>query len=177
MSKYSILFEADKFHTIGPFRFPILEDLTPGESRQMELINKKQSKNTYKSMKLAQKIARDNKLKIKDALDVLSNIAIEENQEYLFKYADDVEELTNDSLSELDMKVEHVTIFMRYRGQVKLPPSDTWEATTDWTLEDTDALTSKRLNQIFNLITWERDGWPKEDEGKEGAITVQATPT
>jgi len=177
MSKYSILFEAEKFHTIGPFRFPIFEDLTPGESRQMEAINKKQSKNTYKSMKLAQKIARDNKLKIKDALDVLSNIAMEENQEYLFKYADDVEELTNDALSELEMKVEYVTIFMRYRGQVKLPPSDSWEATSDWTHEDTDALTSKRLNQIFQLIKWERDGWPTDEEGKEEAITVTAVTT
>lgn len=172
MSKYSILFEAEKFHTIGPFRFPVFEDLTPGESRGMEAINKKQSKNTYKSMKLAQKIARENKLKIKDALDVLANIAKEENQEYLFKYADDVEELTNDSLSELELKVEYVTIFMRYRGQAKLPPSEAWTPTSDWTVEDTEALTSKRLNQIFNLITWERDGWPSE--GNELIRTPEA---
>lgn len=177
MSKYSVLFEAEKFHTIGPFRFPVFEDLTPGESRNMELINKKQSKNTYKSMKLAQKIARDHKLKIKEALNVLSNIASEENQEYLFQYAEDVEELTNDSLSELEIKVEYVTIFMRYRGQVKLPPSDEWETTSDWTSENTEALTSKRLNQIFQLITWERDGWPTGEEGNGEVITVTAKTT
>lgn len=173
MSKYSILFEAEKYYLIGPFRFPIFEDLTPGESRGMELINKRQSKNTYKSMKLAQKIAKDNKMKIREALDVLSNIATENNQEYLFKYADDVEELTNESLSELELKVEYVTIFMRYRGQVKLPPSEEWQPTTDWSTEDTEALTSKRLNEIFNLITWERDGWPQE--GNETPLETAAT--
>lgn len=170
MSKYSILFEADKFHTIGPFRFPVFEDLTPGESRGMETINKRQSKNTYKSMKLAQKIARENKLKIKDALDVLGNIARESNQEYLFKYAEDVEELTNDALSELELKIEYVTIFMRCRGQAKLPPSTDWTAAPDWTSADTEALTSKRLNQIYDLITWERDGWPQEGNDQQQAL-------
>lgn len=176
MSKYSVLFEAEEFYTIGPFRFPIFQDLTPGESRGMEAVNKKQSKNTYKSMKLAQKIARDHKLKSKEALEVLSNIGKEENQDYLFEYADDVEELTNGSLSELEQKIEYVTLFMRFRGQVKLPPSEEWTRTEDWTPADTEALTSKRLNQIYELITWERDGWPKTlaEEGVGNVVEAEA---
>ena len=43
MSKYSILFEGDDFREIGPFRFPIFEDLTPGESRRMEELSKQNS--------------------------------------------------------------------------------------------------------------------------------------
>ena len=53
MSKYSILFEAERFHEIGPFRFPVYEDLTPGEAKRIEAMNKLQSKSTYKSMRLA----------------------------------------------------------------------------------------------------------------------------
>jgi hypothetical protein len=108
----------------------------------------------------------------------LQNIGQEENQMYLFQYAEDVEKLTNSSFSELEQKIMHVTIFMRFRGQAKLPPSNEWVATTDWEEADTEALTKKRLNQIYDLMTWERDGWPKAlPEGKVGnAKVAKATP-
>lgn len=175
MSKYSVLFEADRFHIVGPFRFPIFEDLTPGEGRKMEDLAKRNSKNVYESMKLARKIANDHKVKVKEALTILENIGSPEYQDYLFEYADDVEKLTNHSLSELEQKIEYVTIFMRFRGQVKLRPDDDWTRTTDWEVDDTEALTKKRLNQIYQLIIWERDGWPKQlpegdaAEGNEAA--------
>ena len=63
MSKYaSILFSPEKFHEIGPFRFPIYNDLTPGESKGIEAISRKQSKQTFKSIRLAQQIAKDKKI-------------------------------------------------------------------------------------------------------------------
>lgn len=172
MSKYSILFEGDGYQEIGPFRFPIFEDLTPGESRRMEELSKQNSKSTYESMKLARRIAKDHKLSIKEALDVLQNIGADENQAYLFEYAEEVERLTNSSLSELEQKIKHVTIFMRFRGQVKLPGSADWSPTTDWEEADTECLTKKRLNQIYELLLKERDGWPlpeATDEGNEPA--------
>lgn len=177
MSKYSILFEAEDFREIGPFRFPIFEDLTPGESRRMEELSKQNSKSTYESMKLARKIAYDHELKINDALAVLQNIGQDENQNYLFQYAEEVEKLTNASLSELEQKIKFVTIFMQFRGQVKLPPSDEWARTSDWVEEDTEALTKKRLNQIYELLLWERDGWPKAlPEGKSAPAEGNAKP-
>jgi hypothetical protein len=175
MTKYSILFEAERFHEIGPFRFPVYEDLTPGESRKIEELAKRNSRSTYESMKLARRIAHDHKLKISEALKVLENIGKADNQEYLFEYAEDVEKLTNHSLSELEQRIEYVTIFMRFRGQVKLPPSEEWARSDDWTTEDTEALTKKRLNQIYDLVLRERDGWPEAiAEGKSTAAKAAA---
>lgn len=177
MSKYSILFEGDDFREIGPFRFPIFEDLTPGESRRMEELSKQNSKATYESMKLARKIAIEHGLEINDALKVLENIGQRDNQDYLFQYAEDVEKLTNTSFSELEHKIKFVTIFMQFRGQVKLPPSDEWVRTSDWVEADTEALTKKRLNQIYELLLWERDGWPEAlPAGKSTAPEGNAKP-
>ena len=35
----------------------------------------------------------------------------------------------------------------------------------DWTREDTLAMPSKLLSDIFDFINWERNGWP--EEGKD----------
>lgn len=166
MSKYSILFEAERFHEIGPFRFPVYEDLTPGEAKGIEALNKLQSKSTYKSMRLAQRIANDRKIPVKEALEVLSHISEEENADVLFKYADDVEALSAESISATEQKIQFVTLFMKYRGETKLPPNnsidDNWNKTTDWKEIDTEGMPTKLLEKVFDMILWERDGWPTE---------------
>lgn len=172
MSKYSILFEADRFHEIGPFRFPVYEDLTPGEAKGAEQINKKQSKSTYKSMRLAQKVAQDRKISLKEALTLLGNLAAEENQDLFFKFAEEVEALSEDSLTVTEQKIAFVTLFLKYRGETKLPPSSSWTKTKDWTETDTESMPSKLLDGVFDLFMWERDGWPVE--GNE--VPEEATP-
>jgi hypothetical protein len=167
MSKYSILFETDRFHEVGPFRFPIFEDLNPGEAKGSELINKKQAKSTYKSMRLAQKISKTEKIKLKDALEILSNLGEEENQDYFFKYAEDVEALNQDSITVTEQKIAFVSLFMRFRGETKLPPSDKWTKTKDWEDADTEAMPQKLLDEVFQLFLWERDGWPAEGKAQE----------
>ena len=166
MSKYSILFNADRYQEIGPFRFPVYEDLTPGEAKGAELLNKEQSKGTYKSMKLAQKIAQDRKISNKDALEILGNLADDANQDLFFKYADEVEALSASSPTATEQKIAYVTLFMRYRGETKLPPSENWTKTKDWTDEDTEVVPTKVMDKIFEMFLWERDGWPEEGNAK-----------
>jgi hypothetical protein len=174
MSKYSILFEAERFHKIGPFRFPVFEDLTPGEAKGIEALTKKQAKSTYRSMRLAQRIAKDRNIPIKDALNALTEIGDDKNEDILYEYSSDIEALSADSISATEQKIDYVSLFMRHRGTVKLPSSTSWTQTEDWTEADTEVLPTKLLNQIFEFILWERDGWPKEELEAEAAGNAEA---
>lgn len=48
---------------------------------------------------------------------------------------------------------------MQSRASVQLTPGGPYEKTTDWTLDDTAGLLTV-ADQIFEFITWEKDGWP-----------------
>lgn len=167
MSKYiGLLFPVDQYHQIGPFRFPVYNDLVPGEARDIEGILKQQSRSFYKSLKLAQRIAKDKKIPVKTALDMLSSLDNDKGQQLVLDYAEDLEALTENTLGETEQQIKFVTVLMRYRGQVKKDlvgeGPDAWIPTTDWTEEDTLLIPKKILAAIFQFIFWERDGWPAE---------------
>lgn len=178
MSKYaSLLFSPERYHEIGPFRFPVYHDLVPGEARQIEEISKKQSRSTFKSIKFAQRIAKDKKITVKEAFELLSQ-GLNEQDDLIYEYADEFEALQQETVGAVETQVKFVTVFMRYRGEAKLPRSKDWQKLEDWTEGDTEEMPTKLLEEIFKLITWERDGWPKEDEvGKSetGLMTVIQT--
>lgn len=162
MSKYaSLLFTPDKYHEIGPFRFPIYNDLVPGESKGIEEITRKQSKSTFRSIKLAQRIAKDRGVSTKEALELLSQAGDEENQDILYDYASELEELQRENVGATEQQIAFVTLFMRYRGEAKLPRAKDWSKLEDWSEGDTEAMPNKLMHDVFRLITWERDGWPE----------------
>lgn len=174
MSKYaSVLFTPEEYHEIGPFRFPIYHDLVPGEARGIEAITRKQSRSTFASIKLAQRIAKDKAITTKEAINLLSRTD-EDDQGLLYDYASELEEMQRNTTGAVETQIEFVTLFMKYRGEVKLPDTNKWQALKDWSEEDTEAMPQKMLEDIFRLISWERDGWPKlETEGKSsGAMEV-----
>lgn len=150
---------------IGPFRFPIYHDLVPGEAKGIEAVGRKQSKSTFRSIKLAQRISKDKGISTKEAIELLSDIS-EENQDLIYDYAAELEEMQRDSAGAVEQQVALVTLFMRYRGEAKLPKSKDWQKLNDWTEEDTEAIPTRLMEEIFKLLTWERDGWPT-DEGNE----------
>ena len=162
MSKYaSLLFTPDKYHEIGPFRFPVYNDLVPGESKGIEEITRKQSKSTFRSIKLAQRIAKDKGVSTKEALEMLSQAGDDENQDILYDYAAELEELQRENVGATEQQIAFVTLFMRYRGEAKLPRSKDWSTLEDWNESDTEAMPRKLMLDVFELIMWERDGWPK----------------
>ena len=164
MSKYSaLLFRPEEYHHIGPFRFPIYHDLVPGEAKVIEEISKKQSKTTFKSIKLAQRIAKDKGISTKEAIALLGKVG-EEDTEIMYDYASELEELQADSIGAVEQRVAFVTL-LRYRGEAKVE-NDDWAQLKDWNDEDTEAMPSKLFNEVFTLVLWERDGWPKPEEGK-----------
>lgn len=169
MSKYaSLLFGPEKYYEIGPFRFPVYEDLVPGEAKGIEKISRAQSKSTFSSIKLAQRIAKDKEISTKEAVELLSS-ASEDNQELLYDYVDELDELQSKTIGAVEQQVAFVTLFMQYRAEVKLPRAKDWQRTEDWTTEDTEKMPTKVMEEVFKLITWERDGWPQDDptEGNE----------
>lgn len=176
MSKYTgLLFPVENYHEIGPFRFPIYHDLVPGEARGIEEIARTQSKTTYKSLKLAQRIAKAKKIPVKEAVELMSKGADGPDQDLLYNYAEELDALSTEGLSQTDQIAEFATLALRYRGEVKMPGSDTWDKTTDWRAEDTNTIPTKILKQIFDFLLWERDGWP-EDQVKNDESTKSPNP-
>jgi hypothetical protein len=183
MSKYaSILFAPEKFHEVGPFRFPIYEHLTPGESRTIEEITRKQTKSAFKSIKLAQRIGRDKSITTKEAMKLLENADKDENEDLLYDYVDELEKLQESGVGAVEQKVSWVTPFMQYRGEVKLSPEADWQQTSDWSEADTEKMPPHLLDSVFQLILWERDGWPtpgaegNAPEGEETPISRRKRP-
>lgn len=185
MSKYaSLLFKAEEYHHIGPFRFPIYHDLVPGEARGMEKIGRKQSKHTYQSIKLAKRIAKDRGVTVKEAIEALSDSTEDSAADVVMEYTDEMEALQADTIGAFEQQIEFVTLFMQYRGEActdKKHPT-TWQQLSDWTQEDTELMPSALMSEIFTFILWERDGWPKTSpEDAEGNApeepTTEAPPT
>ena len=166
MSKYaSLLFTTEEYHYIGPFRFPVFHDLLPGEAEQIELISKRQVKSSFKSLKLAKKIADAKGITPEAAMDLLGKVSEEENKHLLFDYAEELEAMQDDDVSVIKQQKGFVTPFMAARGETKLPGTDEWVQTSDWNEADTNKTPQKLLGDIFTFIIWERDGWPTSEEG------------
>lgn len=167
MSKYaSLLFSPEEYHEITPFRFPVYHDLVPGEAKGIEELTRAQSKSTFKSLKVAQRIAKQKGIPTKEAVELLSSIG-ESDQEMIYEFAEELEELQRDSVGDVETKVGFVTLFMQYRAEAQINGKKKWEKLSDWTVEDTEAMPNTIMQQIFEFVMWERDGWP--EGGKDEA--------
>lgn len=160
MSKYSSLFFQEKeYHSIGPFRFPIYEDLVAGEAEGVESIARKQAQNTYTLLKIAKALSKKKKISVKAALEILSDT--ESDNEVLYEYAEELADIQRDSATVAEQQIEMTTLFMRFRGEVE-DAEQGWLTVPDWSREDTLSVPSKILSAVFEFINWERNGWPKE---------------
>lgn len=175
MSKYSsILFGADNYEEIGPFRFPVWGELVPGEIRSFEKIAKRQSRSTFKSLHLASKIAAERGITEDEAIELMSTLTLEENKDLLYKYAEDLDDIQETSMSDWELKISYVTAFMQYRGEVKMPGREQYQQTKDWTTEDTEKTPKTLIQQIYDFCMKERDGKQEGEAKKEPARARRA---
>lgn len=166
MSKYaSLLFGADEYHSIGPFRLPIYRDLVPGEARRLEEIGRKTNVSTYKSLQLAKRIAKDKNITVKEAVELLGKADEPEHQDLVMDYVAELEEIEQSQVSPTAQRIAFVTVLLQFRAEIA--KDDTWTPVPDWSEEDTEHMPSSMLNALFDFLTWERDGWP-EDKAAEG---------
>jgi len=163
MSKYSALFFQEKeYHEIGPFRFPIYEDLVAGEAEGVENLARKQAQNTYTLLKIAKAVSKKKKISVKAALEMLS-ADVDGDNEVLYEYAEELADVQRDSATVAEQQIEMATLFIRYRGEIQDPEGKLgWITLPDWTREDTAVVPNKILNEIFEFVNWERNGWPEE---------------
>ena len=164
MSKYSkIFFGQKKYHDIQPFRFPIYNDLVAGEIEGIEALARKQASNTYALLKIAKDVAQKQDIPVQDALDALSDV--DSNQELLFEYVDELALIQTQGQSVSEMKIETVTFFMRYRAELK--ERNKWVQVPDWEMDDTREMPRRLLDDIYDFVDWERNGWPEDDDSEE----------
>ena len=161
MSKYSKIFFGQKeYYDIKPFRFPIYKDLVAGEIEGIEDLARKQVANTYALLKIARDVAQKQDIPVQDALDALSDV--DSNQDLLFDYVDELALIQTQGQSVSEMKIETVTLFMRYRAEVK--ERSKWVQVPDWEMDDTREMPRRLLDDIYEFVGWERNGWPEEDD-------------
>lgn len=171
----SLLFKTQEYHRIGPFRFPIYKDLLPGEVRALEEVNRSNAKATFQTLKLAKSIAAKRGLKPSEAVALLGNLGSEDNQDLVFEFADELEESQRTGITVVEQQAATVTAFMKYRAEAAFPENpDLWEKTTDWTSSDTDMMPTAMMQEVFDFITWERDGWPSGNS-KEHSPKMKST--
>ena len=168
MSKYaSILFGAEKYHEIGPFRLPVYNDLVPGESKLIEEVSRRFTASTYKSIQLAKRIARDRGISVKEAVELLSRANDPENEDLVMDYVADLEEIQSSQIGAVAQKIAFVTVLLQFRGEAKLPGESDWTQLADWKESDTEHVPPAILEELFQFLTWERDGWPAEGNAPE----------
>jgi len=164
MSKYSkIFFGQKKYYDIKPFRFPIYNDLVAGEIEGIEDSARKQANNTYSMLKIAKSVASKQEISVQEALDLLGDL--ESNQELLYDYVDDLALIQTQGQSVSEMKIETVTLFMRYRGELK--DKGKWIQLPEWDMDDTREMPRRLLDRIFEFVDWERNGWPTDEAQEE----------
>mgnify|MGYP005623565361 FL=1 len=166
MSKYSKLYFNEKvYYTIEPFRFPIYKDLVAGEAEGVEEVARKQATNTYGLLKIAKSLAIKKSISVKEALNLLGSSDAAESDEHVYEYIEELSAIQTESSNVAEQKIQMVTLFMRYRAEVK--ERSKWVLLPDWSIEDTREMPSRILEDIFEFIGWERNGWPEKEEEEE----------
>ena len=161
MSKYSSAFFGKKeYYDISPFRFPIYKDLVAGEAEGIEEVGRRQAKNTYALLKIARDVSKKRDIPVQEALDALSDV--NENQDLLYDYVDELAEIQTKGQSFSEQKIETVTLFIRYRGEIK--EKSKWVELSEWESDDTRCMPSRLLDEVYEFVEWERNGWPSEDD-------------
>lgn len=166
MSKYSKLYFNEKvYYTIEPFRFPIYKDLVAGEAEGVEEVARKQATNTYGLLKIAKSLASKKNISVKEALNLLGSSDAAESDEHVYEYIEELSAIQTESSNVAEQKIQMVTLFMRYRAEAK--ERNKWVLLSDWSIEDTREMPSIILEEIFEFIGWERNGWPEKEEEEE----------
>ena len=164
MSKYSKIFFGQKeYYDIKPFRFPIYKDLVAGEIEGIEDLARKQAKNTYALLKIAKDVAEKQEIPVQEALDALSDI--NQNQDLLYEYVEELADIQTQGQSVSEQKIMTVTLFMRYRAELK--ERGKWVQVSDWEESDTREMPRRLLDDIFEFVDWERNGWPSDNDEEE----------
>ena len=167
MSKYaSLINQSEDWVAIGPFRLRKLHDITAGEAGILEGYNRQSSEATYMSLRLAQKIASHSKCSVQEALEKLSDPEVTGSPDFIAAYLDDLTKLQEASPSAIDQQRHIVTVVLQMRGQLK-DVDGNWISVSDWSSDDTDALTHDTVQAVASFFGREQQKLPEPTSGNE----------
>lgn len=173
MSKYSSFFllGSAQYETLGDkLRLRKYGSWLAEEAWLREEESQKRAHFTLKAIDLAKRIAADKGISEDEAFQSLSgNLA--EGGNFYGQYAQEVSALMASLPSGREQFEKLVTVFFKNRGEVMVGKK--WEATTEWTEEDTRMLPKALLEQVEAFMVKEEQGSQEEKEGDETEATEE----
>jgi hypothetical protein len=157
MSKYSFLLatkEPEYFLLNARLRLKKLGGWLVAEAIEQEEISKLQSQATIKAVQLAKKIAESKNIKLDEAFELLQSGGDISEMELLTDYTEETMNMITSSSSVEAMNARVVTSFMRCRGEGFI--DDEWKTLSDWSAEDTHAMTRDEFEQALEFVMSEQ---------------------
>lgn len=178
MSRYSFLLasEESKYFELTPaIRLKQYGGWLVAESIEQEEISKGQSQATIKAVQLAKKIASAKGISLDEAFELLQG-GVGSETELLSEYTEETLSMMNSGISAEQSNARLITTFMRCRGEGLVDGE--WEKLSDWTIEDTKAMTRPLLSKVLEFIADEQDEEVKTAQAKKSKKkTVEAEPS
>lgn len=166
MSKYSEFFlvGSSEYEQIGDkLRLRKYGSWLAEEAWLREKQNQKRAQFTLQTIQLARRIAKAKGMAEEDVFQLLQSDS-PERAEIFGEFSEDTSRLMDLLPSGKEQFEELVTLFFRNRGEVSMGKK--WQATEDWTKEDTNKLPQALLQKIEAFMTSE-EGKPDEEEAME----------
>jgi hypothetical protein len=176
MSKYSSFFllSSPEYEKLGDkLRLRKYGSWLAEEAWLREEQSQKRALFTLKAIDLARKIAKDKGIEDAEAFELLQNSGMID-EELMGGYAAEATALMESMPSNRAQLEQLVTIFFRNRGEVL--QGKKWEATDDWTEEDTKMLPKVIIQQVENFMVNEDStgGTDGENSGEENEKEEEA---
>lgn len=155
-NKYAgLLFNVEEYIEIAPFRFPVYNDITPGEARKIRELQKTNTDIMEKTFKLAKRISEEEGIEPEEAYELLGRLSNDDktSKRIIFKYMDEVNRINNSQGAEVDELAAYCTVIIQMRGEVLI--NGEWVKTDDWTQAQTDNVPTQTLKAIQNYMLTE----------------------
>ena len=167
MSKYSefFLIGSAEYEAIGDkLRLRKYGSWLAEEAWLREKQNQKRAQFTLRTIQLARRIAKEKGIPEEEVFQLLQSESTE-RAELFSEFSEDTSRLMELLPSGKEQFEELVTLFFRNRGEVNVGKK--WQATDDWTKEDTNKLPQAFLQKVEAFMTAEEGQSATEEEATE----------
>lgn len=169
MSKYSdfFLLTSPEYEELGDkLRLRKYGSWLAEEAWLREKQSQQRAQFTLQTIHLARRIARAKNISEEDAFQLLQGSSAERT-ELFAEYSEDTVKLLDSLPSGKEQFEELVTVFFRNRGEVDTGKK--WQATEDWTKEDTNKLPEPYLRQVEAFMAAEESRADDTDEDEDAS--------
>jgi hypothetical protein len=173
---FDYLFESQS-REIGPFRFPVYNDLTVQEAEAFDRSEVKSAETRWSMVSLARRIAVEQGITDEQAIALLMQPQDDSQIDMLLGYAAHVQLLMESAVTPQQLQKQLVTVMIRCRGEVRGRDGG-WQRADGWTEDDTGRLSRAFLTELWEFLSTERNGGvaPAAAEAQEDGEGKQPKP-